>query len=77
MNEREQLKNLEAEHAELISFNEKLDRERNHYRDQANRSSGKVAMAKQLVDDHFRFNKADPVLTLKAIQTVLDRCYEE
>lgn len=76
MNEREQLKRLEVEHAELLEFNENLDRERNHYRDLAKRSRGKVAMAKQLVDDHYRFKKGDPEMTLKAIQTVLDRCYE-
>lgn len=76
MNKFQQLKELQDEHAELIRFNEKLDRERNHYRDQANRSSGKVAMAKQLVDDHFRFKLGEPEMTLKAIQTVLDRCYE-
>lgn len=67
---------LQQEHAELLEFNGKLDKERNHYRDQANRSSGKVAMAKQLVDEHFRLKKNDPELTLKAIQTVLDRCFE-
>lgn len=76
MNERELLIELQAEHAELIKFNEKLDRERNHYRDQANRSSRKVAMAKNIVNEHFRLKKDDPDLTLRAIQTVLERCFE-
>lgn len=76
MNEREQLIELQAEHAELIKFNEKLDRERNHYRDKANRSSIKVEMAKDIVNEHFRLKKDDPELTLRAIQTVLERCFE-
>lgn len=67
---------LQQEHAELLEFNEKLDKERNQYRNEAKRFSGKVVLAKQLVDDHFRLNKKDPELTLKAIQTVLDRCFE-
>ena len=67
---------LQQEHAELLEFNEKLDKERNQYRDEAKRFRRKVVMAKQLVDDHFRFKLGDPEMTLKAIQTVLDRCCE-
>lgn len=67
---------LQQEHAELLEFNGNLDRERNQYRDEAKRFSGKVVLAKQIVDDHFRFKKDDPEMTLKAIHTVLDRCFE-
>lgn len=70
------LNELQREHTELLAFNENLDRQRNQYRDQNQRLSSKVSSIKQLVDTYFRCNMDDPVMTLKAIQTVVDRCYE-
>ncbi|WP_151809324.1 hypothetical protein [Acinetobacter soli] len=70
------LNELQREHAELLAFNENLDRQRNQYRNQNQRLSSKVSSIKNLIDTYFRCNKDDPEMTLKAIQTVVDRCYE-
>lgn len=70
------LDELQQEYTELLAFNENLDRERNQYRDQSQRLSNKVSSIKQLVDTYFICKKDDPEMTLKAIQTVIERCYE-
>jgi len=65
------LADLQREHAELISFNTSLDRERNVYRDQAKEHMQRNAAAKSLIDGHFHFNKDNPEMTLMAIQRAL------
>jgi hypothetical protein len=63
------LKQLQKEHAELLTFNEKLDRERNEYRKNARKYAKKVQMIASLFvvpgDDH--------ELTLKAIKTIVEQ----
>ncbi|MBF7691443.1 hypothetical protein [Acinetobacter pollinis] len=67
------LAELQQEHAELLTFNEKLDRERNMLRDQAIKYRKKVEMIASLFvapgDDH--------ELTLKAIKTIIDTVGEQ
>ncbi|MCF9034409.1 hypothetical protein [Acinetobacter nectaris] len=67
------LSELQQEHAELLAFNEKLDRERNQYRDQASKYLKKVEMIASLFvvpgDDH--------ELTLKAIKTIVNTVGEQ
>lgn len=67
------LSELQKEHAELLAFNEKLDRERNQYRDQATKYRRKVEMIGGLFvvpgDDH--------ELTLKAIKTIIEKVGEQ
>ena len=66
------LEQLQKEHAELLVFNEKLDRERNKYRKDALKYAKKVQMIERLFvvpgDDH--------ELTLKAIKTIVERVGE-
>lgn len=62
---------LQSEFNELLAFNERIDRERNMYRDQAEKYKQRNAMAKSLVDGHFHFNKDNPEMTLRAIQRAL------
>ena len=63
------LEQLQKEHAELLAFNEKLDRERNKYRKDALKYAKKVQMIERLFvvpgDDH--------ELTLKAIKTIVEQ----
>ena len=63
------LEQLQKEHAELLAFNEKLDRERGGYRDDARKYAKKVQMIASLLvvpgDDH--------ELTLKAIKTIVEQ----
>lgn len=63
------LAQLQKEHAELLAFNEKLDRERNKYRKDALKYAKKVQMIERLFvvpgDDH--------ELTLKAIKTIVEQ----
>lgn len=63
------LEQLQKEHAELLAFNEKLDRERNKYRDDARKYAMKVHMIAGL----FVVPGDDPELTLKAIKTIVDQ----
>ncbi|SDC28482.1 hypothetical protein [Acinetobacter boissieri] len=64
---------LQQEHAELLAFNENLDRERNMHRDQAGKYRKKVEMIASLFvvpgDDH--------ELTLKAIKAIIDTVGEQ
>ena len=66
------LEQLQKEHAELLAFNEKLDRERNKYRKDALKYAKKVQMIASLFvvpgDDH--------ELTLKAIKTIVEQVGE-
>ena len=66
------LEQLQQEHAELLAFNEKLDRERNGYRKDARKYAKKVQMIASLFvvpgDDH--------ELTLKAIKSIVERVGE-
>ena len=62
---------LQKEHVELLAFNEKLDRERNTYRDQAKAYKGRNELARSVADSYFMFNKEDPELTIKAMQRAL------
>ena len=63
------LEQLQKEHAELLAFNENLDRERNEYRKDARKYAKKVQMIERLLvvpsDDH--------ELTLKAIKTIVEQ----
>jgi hypothetical protein len=63
---------LKAEMGELLAFNEKLDCERNGYRKDARKYAKKVQMIASLFvvpgDDH--------ELTLKAIETIVERVGE-
>ena len=65
------LPELQKEHAELLAFNENLDRERNHYRDQAKDYKARNELARSVADSYFMFNKEDPELTIKAMQRAL------
>ena len=67
------LEQLQQEHAELLAFNEKLERERNKYRKYALKYAKKVQMIERLFvvvpsDNH--------ELTLKAIKTIVERVGE-
>ena len=66
------LEQLQQEHAELLAFNEKLDRERNKYRKDALKYSKKVQMIERL----FVVPSDDHELTLKAIETIVKRVGE-
>ncbi|RZG74753.1 hypothetical protein [Acinetobacter sp. WCHAc060025] len=63
------LEQLQKEHAELLAFNEKLDRERNGYRDDARKYAKKV----QMIESLFVVPGDDPELTLKAIKTIVEQ----
>ena len=64
------LEQLQKEHAELLAFNENLDRERNEYRNRARKYARKVYAIESLFvvpsDDNHE-------LTLKAIKTIVER----
>ena len=62
---------LQKEHAELLAFNEKLDRERNTYRDQAKTYKNRNGLALSVTNSYFMVNKDDPELTVKAMQRAL------
>ena len=62
---------LQKEHAELLAFNEKLDRERNTYRDQAKTYKNRNGLALSVANSYFMVNKDDPELTVKAMQRAL------
>jgi len=61
------LDELQQEHAELLAFNEKLDRERNKYRKYALKYAKKV----QMIEGLFVVPSDDHELTLKAIKTIV------
>ncbi|WP_227505673.1 hypothetical protein [Acinetobacter radioresistens] len=63
------LEQLQKEHAELLAFNENLDRERNKYRDDARKYAKKVQMIASL----FVVPCDDPELMLKAIKTIVEQ----
>ncbi|WP_374663894.1 hypothetical protein [Acinetobacter sp.] len=65
------LDQLQKEHAELLAFNENLDRERNNYRDQAKTYKSRNELARSVADSYFRFEQNDPELTVKAMQRAL------
>ena len=62
------LEQLQKEHAELLAFNEKLDRERNAYR----RDAQKYAMKVKMIASLFVVPSNDYELTLKAIKTIVE-----
>ena len=62
---------LQKEHAELLTFNEKLDRERNTYRDQAKAYKNRNGLALSVANSYFMVDKDDPELTVKAMQRAL------
>lgn len=66
------LEQLQKEHAELLAFNEKLDRERNVYRKDARKYAKKVQMIASL----FIVPSDNHELTLKAIKTIVERVGE-
>ena len=61
------LEQLQKEHAELLAFNEKLERDRNKYRKDALKYAKKVQMIERL----FVVPSDDHELTLKAIKTIV------
>ncbi|MCK4113699.1 hypothetical protein [Acinetobacter radioresistens] len=63
------LEQLQKEHAELLVFNENLDRERNKYRDDARKYAKKVHMIASL----FVVPSDDHELALKAIKTIVEQ----
>ena len=63
------LEQLQKEHAELLAFNENLDRERNEYRKDAQKYAKKVQMIASL----FVVPSDDHKLTVKAIKTIVER----
>ena len=63
------LEQLQKEHAELLAFNENLDRERNKYRKDALKYAKKVQMIERL----FVVPSDDHELTLKAIKTIVEQ----
>ena len=63
------LEQLQKEHAELLTFNEKLDRERNKYRKDALKYAKKV----QMIESLFVVPSDNHELTLKAIKTIVER----
>ena len=67
------LEQLQQEHAELLAFNEKLDRERNKCRKDALKYAKKVQMIERL----FVVSSENHQMTIKAIQTILERVGEE
>ena len=62
------LEQLQKEHAELLAFNEKLERDRNKYRKDALKYAKKVQMIERL----FVVPSDDHELTLKAIKTIVE-----
>lgn len=62
------LEQLQKEHAELLTFNEKLDRERNKYRKYAMKYAKKV----QMIESLFVVPSDDHELTIKAIKTIVE-----
>lgn len=60
---------LKAEMNYLLAFNEKLDRERNEYRKDAQKYAKKVQMIASL----FVVPSYDHELTLKAIKTIVEQ----
>ena len=66
------LEQLQKEHAELLAFNEKLDRERNKYRKYALKYVKKV----QMIESLFVVPSDDHELTLKAIKTIVEQVGE-
>ncbi|MDV2454031.1 hypothetical protein [Acinetobacter towneri] len=66
------LEQLQKEHAELLAFNEKLDRERNGYRKYAMKYAKKV----QMIESLFVVPSDDHELTIKAIKTIVERVGE-
>ena len=65
------LTELQREHAELIAFNTKLERKQKDAEKTAKKYMRKVLMITDLLRDHL-----DREITLKAIQTVIDRVGE-
>ena len=63
------LEQLQKEHAELLAFNENLDRERNGYRKDALKYAKKV----QMIESLFVVPSDNHELTLKAIKTIVER----
>lgn len=63
------LEQLQKEHAELLAFNEKLDRERNEYRNRAHKYARKV----RAIESLFVVPSDDHELTLKAIKTIVEQ----
>lgn len=66
------LEQLQKEHAELLIFNEKLDRERNEYR----KDTQKYAKKMQMIESLFVVPSDDHELTLKAIKTIMKQVGE-
>lgn len=66
------LEQLQKERAELLAFNEKLDRERNKYRKYALKYAKKV----QMIESLFAMPGDDHELTLKAIKPIVERVGE-
>ena len=66
------LEQLQKEHAELLAFNENLDRERNKYRKYAMKYAKKV----QMIESLFVVPSDNHELTLKAIKTIVERVGE-
>ena len=66
------LEQIQKEHAELLAFNEKLERERNKYRKDALKYAKKVQMIERL----FVVPSDDHELTLKAIKTIVEQVGE-
>ena len=66
------LEQLQKEHAELLAFNEKLERERNKCRKDALKYAKKVQMIERL----FVVPSDDHELTLKAIEMIVKRVGE-
>ena len=62
------LEQLQKEHAELLAFNEKLDRERNKYRKYARKYAKKC----QMIESLFVVPSDDHELTLMAIKTIVE-----
>ncbi|MDI6619932.1 hypothetical protein [Acinetobacter junii] len=60
---------LKAEMNDLLTFNEKLDRERNEYRKDAQKYAKKV----QMIESLFVVPSDDHELTIKAIKTIVER----
>ena len=66
------LEQLQKEHAELLAFNEKLDRERNKYRKYALKYAKKV----QMIESLFVVPSDNHELMLKAIKAIVERVAE-
>ena len=62
------LEQLQQEHAELLAFNEKLERDRNKYRKYAMKYAKKV----QMIESLFVVPSDDHALTLRAIKTIVE-----